>query len=715
MAWVRHPDFPCLQPASPHPPTSVHPYTSLSMGVLELILLLTFMILIIAVLVALAVLVARLAVRQKQMAAIDEELLAEQLEIKRRARRVAGQVQDVQEDVAQVQKLAQDYTSGAGRTTVRVDSSTALSSVAPPTVEPFAVTDPMPRPARAWDEEDENVVNVGGALSFHENFVTAPTDPTASATTPTTTTSVPTSTTAPAKSPVLPPRAADAARWMHVTDATGKKYLPGGLASANLWARDGVLLADQACVSLGDGADAARVCGRGTVDSAPGVARIVGDGLALTPGAADGRTGRALGVDLMVRGGATSWYKLATSRTDGAAAFRVRATVMYAGAVHDVDVMITTTAARDAIQARLRTAVRSASAAAAPDLWSAFGLAVVPESGPSRVHLYAKSAPASGSDMAITVDVEVLGGSAGGSAADPGAQFHLGRAPINLAFSGSMTSALDATLKGAVGATLDVYSAATGQVTRHTEQGLDMDGGAVLRGGLTVSNKGLSTPVGPQPEGVGYFAEGVMIGTTNNAWNSRLAVNALPGRPGVSLGSSDGVYSHFPWKDGNTYIRPGAKSNAKIIVGDKLGNPEVNVQRSVFSELETGATRLRAAGADNTVYIGDDLKSKGLVKLGSAEAATHVMGPLHVNVLGPAPDAPSQSLVMRVGGVPALRILGEDQSTMLRDTRVVGKLTVDDQLCMGSTCMTAAQLQGLLAAQQQAVTTTAAVPPTANS
>lgn len=663
------------------PPLPLRTNPIATMGVLAAVLVTVVALTLIGALVTLTVLVARIAQRQSKMARLDEEMLAEQLALKRRARAVASRVSAVESDLKDVQQETADYTSGAKRTSVRVDSKTALSGVAPTASEAFSASVremfAEQAPAGSSNAGSSNAVVLAGS----SNAV------------------------APA-SRVLPPKADERGRWAHATDATGGKYLPGGLAAANLWARDCVLL----------GADGTQVC-KAPVDEAGG-ARVQG-GLVVS-GAANARSARALGVDLVVSGGATSWYKIATARSAGAAAFRIGATVLHDDVAHDIDAFVSVPQARGTQQARVRWAPRGG-AAVSDVLWKRWGLALVTE-GADRVHLYVKAAPPASKDMTIGLRVDVM--SATGT---PGAaQFHHGRAPVTLGFDDPMTAAKDATLTGTV-ATMDVASHANTTFFVETSAGLR---------------------VGPL-SALEEHAASVM--------HTRQA--EASGAMGATFSSKTGLASHFPFHDNNTYIRPGAQG-ARILLGDQ-GAPEVWVRNSVFGESNgVGATRVRAVTPGQPVFVGDTVfGAQGRVELGNpsgegapvvAHGGLDVRGTVRANAAASAPlrvlngvivspdlsnanqpttltvsssgpgnaspnqlvlrmrrdadlrntavidtshagEAGATPLEVRTSGQAALSVDGATQAlTVHKDALIKGRL------CLGDTCLTQDQLKALL-------------------
>lgn len=66
--------------------------------------------------------------------------------------------------------------------------------------------------------------------------------------------------------------------WMHVNDNKRKGYMKGGIAAANIWARDNVLLNQGACVETGHGV-AGKALGAGKVCYTPQALEITGAGM----------------------------------------------------------------------------------------------------------------------------------------------------------------------------------------------------------------------------------------------------------------------------------------------------------------------------------------------------------------------------------------------------------------------------------------------------
>jgi hypothetical protein len=388
------------------------------------IVLTIFALLIVGVIVALGVLVARLAVRQKEMQDTDEKLLSDQLKLKDTAKKIDDRVGAVDARVGTLGARQASFEAGTGRNAVRVASDSAISS-ARPAVETFATT---------------------------SSTTSTPTTSTTS--TPTTSTTSPssTSTTTP---PTTTTPAAPPSTWVHVTDATNSRYLPGGLRAANLWARDSVAVS----------------------------------------------SGRVLAANLFAPAGSVRFYRAAqvvAPLSTAPPSFAIKADVRHAGGTYAFLAHLEVDASGSAPRISGRVTATSSAGGAAPgprQLWTtSFGAAVAFEPGARRATLYIKLAP-TGSDMSAAIDVTAWPASGaqmvlGGSAPLTPASF---AAPIGPAQDAAIAESSSLTLH-ADGAAFDVVSV-QGALTAASVATADgrtsiaaPDGHSYLRAGAAGSN-----------------------------------------------------------------------------------------------------------------------------------------------------------------------------------------------------------------------------------
>jgi hypothetical protein len=635
----------------------VTPTPNPHMGMLSAILLL-LVLAVVGVLIAMGVVVARIASRQHSMTIADRQLRRKQKELERATRTsrhriqnvastvtgVQGTLMGVQDGVRRLDQRSSDYAGGIGRTLVRVDARSALSSTAPSPSEK-----PPTAAAAAAAAGGKDGVTKEGFVSYSSQ------SPSTSASADASSTSDP--------------------QWTYVTEADGKKLLSGGMVANNLVAKRGMqVMQDGGCVALGsggaDGKSAGKVCGGPAsldVQAPPGGSTTLRGAGGVRMFSENGRSGHAVGVDLFVppmglsssssssssvTGGAASWYKLASVRIANVATFRVSGVVTHGGAAHEIDALISTVETRDAVRAAIdqRSPTPDASGGDDVTLWSVFGLAVVHEASTSSsaetVHLYLKAAPRAASGLSVALTLTAVGDLPDPKQAQP--SFMAGAAaPLGIAFNGAVGASLDASLTGKVGATLDVFSSPQTKVTRTGAGGaLFVQGGAVVRGqGLSIgassssstsSGSGAPSAGYQPPEGVAVVSRRLKVGHDDDSGFLPSAVlsaaqASAPDAVGASFKSRDGVWSHFPWSNGRTYVRAGPPTGSGVHIGD-MGATEVQVAQSWFSRADArGDTFIRAGGGDRTVRIGDDAKAPGGVVLGSAAGApTLVQGAMDV-------------------------------------------------------------------------------------
>lgn len=134
-------------------------------------------------------------------------------------------------------------------------------------------------------------------------------------------------------------------------------------------------------------------------------------------------------------------------------------------------------------------------------------------------------------------------------------------------------------------------------------------------------------------EGSTSLSKTVKINHSINGWqdNSPLTVYTKPGEIGASFGAEG--WSHFPWTDGNTYIRPG-QNNQNIIIGD-WGAANVNIGRGNTNTNISGTLNVNNPGSnwlkmsrklDDEIYLGADDTNKGIWNQGSRDFSIYTSG-----------------------------------------------------------------------------------------
>jgi hypothetical protein len=135
-------------------------------------------------------------------------------------------------------------------------------------------------------------------------------------------------------------------------------------------------------------------------------------------------------------------------------------------------------------------------------------------------------------------------------------------------------------------------------------------------------------------KGKSTMGKPVKIGHSNaGGWydSAALSVFTKPGEVGASFGSTG--WSHFPYSDGNTYIRPGV-DNKNINIGD-WGAAEVNIGRgntatTIKGNLTVNNPNWNWINAyrnnDDQVLIGGDATNKGIWTVGNRDFNIYTSG-----------------------------------------------------------------------------------------
>lgn len=119
----------------------------------------------------------------------------------------------------------------------------------------------------------------------------------------------------------------------------------------------------------------------------------------------------------------------------------------------------------------------------------------------------------------------------------------------------------------------------------------------------------------------------------NDAWANEAPISAYTdaGKVGASFGSQ--YWSHLPWADGNTYIRPGLE-NRSIMIGD-VGAAAVNIGRGNTATNINGTLSLNNGdwnwlkinrNAGDQMYFGADGTNKGIWNDGARDFSIYTSG-----------------------------------------------------------------------------------------
>lgn len=128
----------------------------------------------------------------------------------------------------------------------------------------------------------------------------------------------------------------------------------------------------------------------------------------------------------------------------------------------------------------------------------------------------------------------------------------------------------------------------------------------------------------------------VKINHTQNGWQdgSSLSVYSKPGSIGASFGSStvEGEASHFPWTDGNTYIRPGQKDKS-VVIGD-WGAKNINVGNNNSTTNINGVLNINNSGITNNngINIQVNDKDKGIYSTGQKDFGIYTNNTKRINI-----------------------------------------------------------------------------------
>jgi len=192
-------------------------------------------------------------------------------------------------------------------------------------------------------------------------------------------------------------------------------------------------------------------------------------------------------------------------------------------------------------------------------------------------------------------------------------------------------------------------------------------------------------------------------------WKSKtpLIAQADPGKPGASFGRT--MWSHFPWSDGHTYIRPGDRGkninidHAKHVRLGGTANDLCGANACSHFPWVNGHSYIRPGNNNHNIYIGDHATKH--VRIGAPGNTTlldshWVKARRHIDAelgWGPAGTA------LFTGWVTDKTVVGNHKSgahdyalNSPKNTVVVtNPLRVQKEVCIGNTCINEGHLKAL--------------------
>jgi hypothetical protein len=106
----------------------------------------------------------------------------------------------------------------------------------------------------------------------------------------------------------------------------------------------------------------------------------------------------------------------------------------------------------------------------------------------------------------------------------------------------------------------------------------------------------------------------VRVGHSSGQDDSRLSVVAAAGKNGASFGGPGGLFSHLPYNDNNTYIRPG-REGSSVYVGDvgasvvSIGKGDTNVNvRGPLTIYDKSGQKKLTMQSDGSIQINGTLR-----------------------------------------------------------------------------------------------------------
>lgn len=249
--------------------------------------------------------------------------------------------------------------------------------------------------------------------------------------------------------------------------------------------------------------------------------------------------------------------------------------------------------------------------------------------------------------------------------------------------------------------------------------------GTAVYQGMSI-NQGGGLSVGEwkkMPEGQAYVRDSLKLRNNfKGDWTDKAAMTSwtTEDQAGPSFGGPD-LWSHFPWFDGNTYIRPG-KSGGNIAIGDTSttnlqlgdtnGKTQVQLGGESFLPHNNGNSYIRPGRDGQNIFIGD--KMADVVNIGRSDGtgtvkslATNTFVKQNIDAWDTKWDNTNKTLFAgwnsdkvilgnnKSAGEAYLKSLPKNSTASANDMYVNGKLTSTNQLCINNTCIDEGNLKVL--------------------
>ncbi len=245
-------------------------------------------------------------------------------------------------------------------------------------------------------------------------------------------------------------------------------------------------------------------------------------------------------------------------------------------------------------------------------------------------------------------------------------------------------------------------------------------GTAVHQGLSLAPSGGLSVgEMRKMPGGQAYIQKNLKVGhTIQGGWvdNATITSHAPNGKVGASFGGNN-HWSHFPWSDGHTYIRPG-NDQGNILVGDigtkhvgvgaHNGSTEVRLGPHSWLPHADGNSYIRPGRQNQNVNIGDMWTKEVNLGMADGSGGVYTRANTHFvrrNVDAWAPDNLGQKSLF-AGWQSDKTVIGNNQTGALgyvnnvpknsvvaaNDMFVYGKNTATSQVCINNTCVNESDL-----------------------
>lgn len=223
------------------------------------------------------------------------------------------------------------------------------------------------------------------------------------------------------------------------------------------------------------------------------------------------------------------------------------------------------------------------------------------------------------------------------------------------------------------------------------------------------------------PEGQAYVRNALKVRHNQGGWTDNAAISTWT--PPQSVGASFGGpthWSHFPWADGNTYIRPGADRGiikvgdagaSHVHIGADNGGTEVRLGPHSWLPFNNGHSYIRPGRENHNVYVGDWWTNE--VNLGRTDGGGSVITrPWRHNVRRHLDawdnwDQSGKTLFngwysdktvignSTTGGTDYVKNAPKNTVVSANDLRVYGKATASSSLCINDTCLNEGDIKKL--------------------